>query len=161
MPDATDSELGEVESIVVRKRRKGIYILPNLVTLAALFGGFYAVVMAMNGRFDLAAVGIFFVGITLGRYVSVNALLDRLAIAGTLVVAGSVAAVGLTVNDSKLPPLARVIVREAVLASTYTSSVGAAIDSVPVVAPAAMLIVWPVDKVTLTGVCAALESVAV
>lgn len=44
---------------MVRKRRKGIYILPNLFTLAALFGGFYAVVMAMNGRFDLAAVGIF------------------------------------------------------------------------------------------------------
>jgi CDP-diacylglycerol--serine O-phosphatidyltransferase len=40
---------------VVRKRRKGIYILPNLFTLAALFGGFYAIVMAMNGRFDMAA----------------------------------------------------------------------------------------------------------
>ena len=47
------------EGVMVRKRRKGIYILPNLFTLAALFGGFYAVVMAMNGRFDLAAVGIF------------------------------------------------------------------------------------------------------
>lgn len=42
-----------------RKRRKGIYILPNLFTLAALFGGFYAIVMAVNGRFDLAAVGVF------------------------------------------------------------------------------------------------------
>jgi CDP-diacylglycerol---serine O-phosphatidyltransferase len=47
------------EGIVVRKRRKGIYILPNLFTLAALFGGFYAVVMAMNGRFDMAALGVF------------------------------------------------------------------------------------------------------
>ncbi|MEO7392016.1 MAG: CDP-diacylglycerol--serine O-phosphatidyltransferase [Ramlibacter sp.] len=47
------------EGVVVRKRRKGIYILPNLFTLAALFGGFYAVVMAMNGRFDLSAAGIF------------------------------------------------------------------------------------------------------
>ena len=45
--------------VVERKRRKGIYILPNLFTLAALFGGFYAVVMAMNGRFDLAATGVF------------------------------------------------------------------------------------------------------
>lgn len=44
---------------VPRPRRKGIYILPNLFTLAALFGGFYAIVMAMNERFDLAAVGIF------------------------------------------------------------------------------------------------------
>jgi CDP-diacylglycerol--serine O-phosphatidyltransferase len=42
-----------------RPRRKGIYILPNLFTLAALFGGFYAIVMAMNGRFDNAAVGVF------------------------------------------------------------------------------------------------------
>ena len=47
------------EGVVLRKRRKGIYILPNLFTLAALFGGFYAVVMAMNGRFDLAAAGVF------------------------------------------------------------------------------------------------------
>ena len=42
-----------------RQRRKGIYVLPNLFTLAALFGGFYAVVMAMNGRFDQAAIGVF------------------------------------------------------------------------------------------------------
>jgi CDP-diacylglycerol--serine O-phosphatidyltransferase len=41
------------------QRRKGIYVLPNAITLAALFGGFYAVVMAMNGRFDLAAIGVF------------------------------------------------------------------------------------------------------
>jgi CDP-diacylglycerol--serine O-phosphatidyltransferase len=42
-----------------RKPRKGIYVLPNLFTLAALFGGFYAIVMAMNGRFDMAAIGVF------------------------------------------------------------------------------------------------------
>ena len=42
-----------------RARRKGIYILPNLFTLAALFGGFYAIVMAMNDRFDSAAIGVF------------------------------------------------------------------------------------------------------
>ena len=46
-------------AVVPRKRRKGIYILPNLFTLAALFGGFYAIVMAINGRFDQAAVGVF------------------------------------------------------------------------------------------------------
>lgn len=34
-------------------------MLPNAVTLAALFCGFYAIVMAMNSRFDLAAIGIF------------------------------------------------------------------------------------------------------
>ena len=41
------------------RRIKGIYMLPNMITLAALFGGFYAVVMSMNGRFDLATAGIF------------------------------------------------------------------------------------------------------
>ena len=59
MHDGTDSSLGAPDGVVVRKRRKGIYILPNLFTLAALFGGFYAVVMAMNGRFDQAAAGVF------------------------------------------------------------------------------------------------------
>lgn len=53
------NDVGSPEGIVIRKRRKGIYILPNLFTLAALFGGFYAVVMAMNARFDQAAIGIF------------------------------------------------------------------------------------------------------
>jgi CDP-diacylglycerol--serine O-phosphatidyltransferase len=42
-----------------RPRRKGIYILPNLFTLAALFGGFYAIVMAMNGQFEQSAIGVF------------------------------------------------------------------------------------------------------
>ncbi len=42
-----------------RPRRKGIYMLPNAITLAALFGGFYAIVMAMNGRFEQAAIGVF------------------------------------------------------------------------------------------------------
>jgi CDP-diacylglycerol--serine O-phosphatidyltransferase len=51
------TEEGSVEA--VRPRRKGIYVLPNAVTLAALFAGFYAIVMAMNGRFESAAIGIF------------------------------------------------------------------------------------------------------
>ena len=42
-----------------RVRRRGIYILPNLFTLAALFFGFYAIVQAMNLNFDQAAIGIF------------------------------------------------------------------------------------------------------
>ena len=40
-------------------RRKGIYILPNAITLAALFSGFYGIVMAMNGRFEVACIAIF------------------------------------------------------------------------------------------------------
>lgn len=40
-------------------RHKGVYLLPNLFTTAALFGGFYAVVSAMHGNFLQAAVAIF------------------------------------------------------------------------------------------------------
>lgn len=54
-----DDAFSAGEAVMVRKRRKGIYILPNLFTLAALFGGFFAIVMAMNERFDLAAIGVF------------------------------------------------------------------------------------------------------
>jgi CDP-diacylglycerol--serine O-phosphatidyltransferase len=43
----------------LRPRRKGLYILPNAISLAALFASFYAIVMAMNGRFELSAYGIF------------------------------------------------------------------------------------------------------
>ena len=40
-------------------RKRGIYLLPNLFTTGALFAGFYAIVQAMNGRFESAAVAIF------------------------------------------------------------------------------------------------------
>ncbi len=40
-------------------RRRGIYLLPNMLTTAALFSGFYAIVQAMNGRFEHSAVAIF------------------------------------------------------------------------------------------------------
>ncbi len=53
-----DDDLEPAE-VPARPRRKGIYVLPNLFTLAALFGGFYAIVMAMNARFDQAAIGVF------------------------------------------------------------------------------------------------------
>lgn len=45
--------------LVGKFRRGGIYLLPNLFTTAALFAGFYAVVQAMNGRFEHSAVAIF------------------------------------------------------------------------------------------------------
>ncbi|MEW6982125.1 CDP-diacylglycerol--serine O-phosphatidyltransferase [Colwelliaceae bacterium 6471] len=38
---------------------KGIYLLPNLLTTAGLFSGFYAVVSSMNGHFASAAIAIF------------------------------------------------------------------------------------------------------
>jgi CDP-diacylglycerol--serine O-phosphatidyltransferase len=49
---------GEDFAVLVRRRR-GIYLLPNLFTLAALFAGFFAIVQAMNQRFEWAAIAIF------------------------------------------------------------------------------------------------------
>lgn len=44
---------------LVPARNRGIYLLPNAFTTAALFCGFYAIVMAMNLQFSNAAVAIF------------------------------------------------------------------------------------------------------
>jgi CDP-diacylglycerol--serine O-phosphatidyltransferase len=44
---------------VAARPRRGIYLLPNAFTTAALFGGFYAIVMAMNQRFDQACWAVF------------------------------------------------------------------------------------------------------
>jgi CDP-diacylglycerol---serine O-phosphatidyltransferase len=41
------------------RRSRGIYLLPNLFTLAALFCGFFAIVQAMNQRFEVAAIATF------------------------------------------------------------------------------------------------------
>jgi CDP-diacylglycerol--serine O-phosphatidyltransferase len=42
-----------------RPRRKGIYLLPNLMTTGCLFSGFYAVVAAIDKNFDHAGLAIF------------------------------------------------------------------------------------------------------
>lgn len=55
--NSTESELG-----IPRRpslRRRGVYLLPNAFTTAALFCGFFAIVMAMNKKFDYAAIAIF------------------------------------------------------------------------------------------------------
>ncbi len=39
--------------------QRGIYLLPNLLTTAALFAGFYSIVAAMRGHFETAAIAIF------------------------------------------------------------------------------------------------------
>lgn len=44
----------------IKRRRKGIYLLPNLFTTGTLFGAFYAIVASMAGHFDDAAQGILF-----------------------------------------------------------------------------------------------------
>jgi CDP-diacylglycerol---serine O-phosphatidyltransferase len=53
----SDQEPSENSRGVVRHR--GIYLLPNLFTTAALFAGFYAIVAGMKGKFEHAAIAIF------------------------------------------------------------------------------------------------------
>jgi CDP-diacylglycerol--serine O-phosphatidyltransferase len=59
-PDIAAGEVIEEEVVEGAKvRRKGIYLLPNALTTASLFSGFYAIVSAANGVFDNAAIAIF------------------------------------------------------------------------------------------------------
>ncbi|MDA0929635.1 MAG: CDP-diacylglycerol--serine O-phosphatidyltransferase [Proteobacteria bacterium] len=44
-------------------RRRGIYLLPNLFTLGALFAGFYAVIAGMSGNFNEAGWAIMIAGV--------------------------------------------------------------------------------------------------
>lgn len=56
-------EVVEPERDRVGNRHRGVYLLPNLITTAALFAGFYAILAAMNGTFVHAAVAIIVAGI--------------------------------------------------------------------------------------------------
>lgn len=47
------------QELPAKKRRRGIYLLPNLITTAALFAGFYGIVAATQGKFEQASVAIF------------------------------------------------------------------------------------------------------
>ena len=71
-PQQENSDLSGIENILPvdeheeevsvngkTERRRGIYLLPNLFTTAALFSGFYSVVSGVNGQFEAAAIAIF------------------------------------------------------------------------------------------------------
>lgn len=45
------------------RKRKGIFVLPNLFTSACLFGGFYAIIAAIQGRYEAAAIAILISGV--------------------------------------------------------------------------------------------------
>ncbi|MET0066240.1 MAG: CDP-diacylglycerol--serine O-phosphatidyltransferase [Candidatus Thiodiazotropha sp.] len=49
----------ETEENKLKKRSRGIYLLPNLFTTAALFAGFYAILAAVNAKYEVASVAIF------------------------------------------------------------------------------------------------------
>jgi len=44
-------------------RRRGIYLLPNLLTSAALFAAFYSIISGINGKFEAAAIAIIVAGL--------------------------------------------------------------------------------------------------
>ena len=51
MPNTTENQ--------ANNKNRGIYLLPNLLTTAGLFSGFFAIVASMNNHFESAAVAIF------------------------------------------------------------------------------------------------------
>lgn len=56
-----DNEIQQEEG---RKRlKKGVYLLPNLITSASLFGGFYAIIASLDGHYEHAAIAIIISGI--------------------------------------------------------------------------------------------------
>jgi len=61
MAEVPDEEVAEadVPAPPLGLRRRGIYLLPNLFTTGVLFSGFFAIVQAMNGRFDTACIAVF------------------------------------------------------------------------------------------------------
>ena len=59
MGDDLDYEVEDLAPEKPRLRSKGIYLLPNAFTTAALFSGFFAIVNAMNDQFQVAAIAIF------------------------------------------------------------------------------------------------------
>lgn len=44
-------------------RRRGVFLLPNLLTSAALFAGFYSIISGINGKFEAAAIAIIVAGV--------------------------------------------------------------------------------------------------
>lgn len=54
-----EEERNDFSPVVKASRRQRFFWLPNAITICGLFSGFYAIVQAMNHRFELAAIGIF------------------------------------------------------------------------------------------------------
>ena len=64
MPDESELESESAEAAAAHPaplglRRRSIYLLPNLFTTGVLFCGFFAIVQAMNERFEIAAIAIY------------------------------------------------------------------------------------------------------
>lgn len=75
-PSCTDGHLGRVSGYTSamdprtddtpaasRPRNRHIYLLPNLLTTANMFAGFYAILAAANGRFEAACIAVVIAGV--------------------------------------------------------------------------------------------------
>ncbi len=54
-----DNEIQQENNPKKKNIKKGVYLLPNLITSASLFGGFYSIIASLDGHFERAAVAIF------------------------------------------------------------------------------------------------------
>ena len=55
-----DEHVEEGQDAEGRKvRHRGVYLLPNLFTTANLFAGFFSIISAVNGKFEIAAISVF------------------------------------------------------------------------------------------------------
>ena len=55
-----DEHVEEGQDAEGRKvRHRGVYLLPNLFTTANLFAGFFSIISAVNGKFEIAAITVF------------------------------------------------------------------------------------------------------
>ena len=57
MPDKLQAQASTSEKQA--ERRRGIYLLPNLLTTCAIFAGYYAIVASINGRWVDACMAVF------------------------------------------------------------------------------------------------------
>jgi len=55
--------MDEPSETTARPRRRGIYLLPNLLTTGSLFAGFYGIIASIDGRYEPAAIAIIIAGV--------------------------------------------------------------------------------------------------
>ena len=58
-PSMDEQHTDSHPAVALRQKRRGVYLLPNLLTTGTLFSGFYGIVAAIDGNFDHAAIAIF------------------------------------------------------------------------------------------------------
>lgn len=59
MSDNNDAKVTPLVETPEVQHRRGVYLIPNLLTTSALFAGFYAIISSMNGDFVKACIAIF------------------------------------------------------------------------------------------------------